>query len=57
MARGTAQHVAVALWGVDLLEDPYSLSKSGEVILTGRMLHAIKILRPSGFRKVELQHA
>ena len=58
VARGTAQHVAVALWeGVDLIEDPYSLSKSGEVILTARMLFAIKILRPSGFRKVELQHA
>ena len=29
VARGTAQHVAVALWnGIDLLEDPYSMSKS-----------------------------
>ena len=58
VARGTAQHVAVAIWsGVDLLEDPYSMAKSGEVILTARMLHAIKILRKDGFRKVELQHA
>ena len=58
VARGTAQHVAVALWnGIDLLEDPYSMSKSGEVILTARMLHAIKILRKDGFRKVELQHS
>ena len=57
MARGTAQHVAVALWGLDLVEDPYSMAKSGEVILTGRMLHAVKILRKDGFRKVELQHA
>ena len=58
VARGTAQHVAVALWqGMDLIEDPYSLAKSGEVILTARMLHAIKILRKDGFRKVELQHA
>ena len=58
VARGTAQHVAVALWsGMDLIEDPYSLSKSGEVILTARMLHAIKILRKDGFRKVELQHS
>ena len=57
VARGTAQHVAVALWGIDLLEDPYSMSKTGEVILTGRMLHAIKILRPSGYRKVQTQHA
>ena len=57
VARGAAQHVAVALWGIDLLEDPYSLSKSGEVILTGRMLHAVKLLRADGFRKVELQHA
>ena len=58
VARGTAQHVAVALWqGVDLIEDPYSMSKSGEIILTARMLHAIKILRADGFRKVELQHA
>ena len=56
-ARGMAQHVAVALWGIDLVEDPYSMAKSGEVILTGRMLHAIKILRKDGFRKVELQHA
>ena len=57
VARGTAQHVAVALWnGIDLLEDPYSLSKTGEVILTGRMLHAIKILRADGFRKVQLRH-
>ncbi len=57
VARGTAQHVAVALWGIDLVEDPYSMSKSGEVILTGRMLHAIKILRADGYRKVQLQHA
>ena len=58
VARGTAQHVAVALWeGMDLLEDPYSLSKSGEVILTARLLHAIKILRKGGYRKVELQHS
>ena len=58
VARGTAQHVAVALWnGIDLIEDPYSMAKTGEVILTARMLHAIKILRKDGFRKVELQHA
>ena len=58
VARGTAQHVAVALWqGIDLIEDPYSMAKSGEVILTARLLHAIKILRKDGFRKVELQHA
>ena len=58
VARGAAQHVAVALWqGMDLIEDPFSLAKSGEVILTARMLHAIKILRKDGFRKVELQHA
>ena len=58
VARGTAQHVAVALWsGMDLIEDPYSMAKTGEVILTARMLHAIKILRKDGFRKVELQHA
>ena len=58
VARGTAQHVAVALWqGMDLIEDPFSLAKSGEVILTARMLHAIKILRKDGFRKVEIQHS
>ena len=58
VARGTAQHVAVALWnGMDLIEDPYSMAKSGEVILTARMLHAIKILRKDGFRKVEIQHS
>ena len=57
VARGTAQHVAVALWGIDLVEDPFSMAKSGEVILTARMLHAIKILRKDGFRKVELQHS
>ena len=57
-ARGMAQHVAVALWGIDLVEDPYSDEpRAGETILTGRMLHAIKILRKDGFRKVELQHA
>ena len=58
VARGMAQHVAVALWeGMDLIEDPFSMAKSGEVILTGRLLHAIKVLRKDGFRKVELQHA
>ena len=52
ISRGTAQHVAVALWdGLDLIEDPFTQAKSGEVILTGRMLHAIKILRPAGFRR------
>ena len=58
VARGTAQHVAVALWeGMDLIEDPYSMAKTGEVILTARLLHAIKILRKDGFRKVEIQHS
>ena len=58
VARGSAQHVAVALWqGIDLIEDPFSMAKSGEVILTARMLHAIKILRKDGFRKVELKQS
>lgn len=58
VVRGMAQHTALALWGgVELIEDPYSMAKSGEIIVTGRLLFGFDVLRGAGYRKVETQHA
>ena len=43
--------------GIRLLVDPYTLSKSAEVILTAHMQIAFKVLRAAGFAKVQAQHS
>ena len=56
--RGSRMDYAIGLWqGVTVLVDPYSLSKSGEIILTAVLLFAHKLLRADGFAKVQSQHA
>ena len=56
--RGSRPDYAVGLWqGITILVDPYTQSKSGEIILTAVMLYAHKLLRADGFAKVQSQHA
>ena len=56
--RGGRQDAVVAIWeGVSLITDEVTQAQAGEIIVTAVMLHAFKILRADGFRKVQSQHA
>ena len=56
--RGARMDAVNPQWqGIRLLVDPYTLSKSAEVILTAHMQIAFKVLRAAGFAKVQAQHA
>ena len=55
---GMRRDMVAAIWeGVTLLEDPYTAKSKGELILTGVMLYAVKILRAGGFFKQQVQTA
>ena len=56
--RGGRMDYVAPLWqGVQLIVDPYTMAKSGEIIVTGVMLYAIQLLRAAGFYKQQTQHA
>ena len=56
--RGSRMDAVTAMWqGVELLEDRYTQTKAGEVVLTATMLYAHQVLRTAGFARVEAQHA
>ena len=57
--RGGPRLDAVApVWeGVQIIVDPYTQSKAGEIILTAVMLAQFKVLRAAGFAKVQAQHS
>ena len=56
--RGMHQDFALGMWrGVNLLIDPYTGSKKGEVRITGTLLAAFKTVRTAGFARVQSQHA
>ena len=55
---GMRKDMVAALWeGIQLLEDPYTQKSKGEIVLTGVMLYAVKILRAGGFFKQQVQTA
>ena len=46
------------IWsGVTLIPDSVTKAKSGEIVITAVMLHAVELLRAGGFYKQETQHA
>ena len=56
--RGMRRDMVAPLWqGVQLIVDPYTQAKAGEIILTAVLLYAVKILRTDGFYKQQTQHA
>ena len=55
---GMRRDMVAAIWeGVSLIPDEITKAKSGEIVVTAVMLHAVKILRTGGFYKQQTQHA
>ena len=56
--KGMAMDAVAPIWeGITLLPDTVTKAANGQVVITGVMLHAVKILRQDGFRKQQTQHA
>lgn len=56
--RGMRRDMVAPIWeGVTLIPDEVTKAKSGEIVVTAVMLHAVKILRSDGFYKQQSQHA
>ena len=56
--RGGRMDMVAPIWqGVQLIVDPYTQAKAGEIIVTAVMLFATKLLRADGFYKQQTQHA
>ena len=55
---GMRRDMVAPVWeGVTLIPDEITKAKSGEIVVTAVMLHAVKILRAAGFYKQQTQHA
>ena len=53
---GNRRDMVAPIWqGVTLIPDEITKAKSGEIVITAMMLHAVKILRTDGFYKQEFQ--
>ena len=57
--RGGRMDAVAPIWeGIELIVDPYTQTKAGEVVVSAVMLYNFKILRAvGGFAKVEAQHS
>ena len=56
--RGMRADFALGMWrGVNLLVDPFTQSKKGEVKITATLLAAFKTVRADGFARVQAQHS
>lgn len=55
---GMRRDMVAPLWmGSTLIPDSVTKAKSGEIVITAVMLHAIELLRSGGFFKQQTQHA
>ena len=55
---GMRRDMVAPIWsGVTLIPDSVTKAKSGEIVITAVMLHAVELLRAGGFYKQETQHA
>ena len=55
---GLRRDMVAPIWeGVELLEDPYTKSKAGQISITAYMMFAVKLLRSEGFYKQQVQTA
>ena len=56
--RGMNEAMKAPIWeGVEILTDDLTKAKTGQVVLTAVMLHAIRILRTADWSRVETKHA
>ena len=55
---GMNPDMVAPLWeNIAIVEDPYSKTKAGQIVLTAIMLHAVRLLRSDGYYKQQTQHA
>ena len=55
--RGMRRDIVAPVWsGVTLIPDEVTRASTGEIVLTAVMMHAVKILRTSGFARIQVQH-
>ena len=55
---GMRRDMVAPLWmGVTLIPDSVTKAKSGEIVITAVLLHAVELLRSGGFYKQETRHA
>ena len=55
---GSRRDMVCPIWeGVTLIPDEITKAANGQIVVTAVMLHAVKILRASGFYKQQTQHA
>ena len=55
---GSRRDMIAAIWeGISLIPDEITLAENGQIKITAVMLHAVKILRESGFYKQQVQIA
>ena len=55
---GSRRDMVAPIWeGVTLIPDEITKAANGQIVVTAVMLHAVKILRESGFFKQQTQHA
>ena len=55
---GMRRDMVAPVWeGITLIPDEVTKAAEGQIVLTAVMLHAVKILRSDGFKKIETQHA
>ena len=55
---GMRRDMVAPVWeGVTLIPDEITKAKSGQIVVTAVMLHAVKLLRAGGFYKQQTQHA
>ena len=56
--RGMNMDMTAPVWmGITILDDQITMAKTGTIVITAFMLHAVKILRTDGFFKQQTQHA
>ena len=55
---GMRRDMVAPIWeGVTLIPDEITKAGNGQIVITAIMLHAVKVLRASGFYKQQSQHA
>ena len=53
-----ARHAVCPIWeGIQLIPDEITKAKTGEIVLTAIMMHAFKIIRADGFKRVSFKLA
>ena len=56
--RGMHTDMVAPIWeGVTLITDEVTKAANGQIVVTGVMLHAVKLIRADGYHKQQTQHA